>query len=58
MLIQELGGLLNHPRKIDKATVLNETLYYFRNYNGNAFSFKKEKTYNQQLKSILFLFFF
>jgi circadian locomoter output cycle kaput protein len=38
MLIQELGGLLNHPRKIDKATVLNETLYYFRNYNGNIYS--------------------
>lgn len=35
MLIQELGSLLNHPRKIDKATVLNETLYFFRNYNGN-----------------------
>jgi hypothetical protein len=34
-LIQGLGQLLNHPRKIDKATVLSETLYFFRNYNGN-----------------------
>lgn len=34
LLIQELGNLLNHPRKIDKATVLNETLFFFRNYNG------------------------
>lgn len=33
VLIQELGSLLNHPRKIDKATVLNETLFFFRNYN-------------------------
>ncbi|CAF0899407.1 unnamed protein product [Brachionus calyciflorus] len=33
LLIQELGNLLNHPRKIDKATVLNETLFFFRNYN-------------------------
>lgn len=33
-LIHELGGLLNHPRKIDKTTVLNETLLFFRNYNG------------------------
>ncbi len=34
MLIQELGNLLNHPRKIDKSTVLSETLYFFRNFNG------------------------
>lgn len=37
-LIQGLGNLLNHPRKIDKATVLSETLYFFRNYNGNLSS--------------------
>ena len=34
LLIQELGKLLNHPRKIDKASVLNEALYFFRNYNS------------------------
>lgn len=33
-LIIELGSLLNHARKIDKATVLSETLFFFRNYNG------------------------
>ena len=31
VLIQELGSLLNHPRKIDKATVLHEALHFFRN---------------------------
>ena len=39
MLIQELGSLLNHPKKIDKSTVLSETLYFFRNFNGNSFNF-------------------
>lgn len=33
-LIIELGSLLNHARKIDKAAVLSETLFFFRNYMG------------------------
>jgi hypothetical protein len=39
LLIQELGSLLNHPKKIDKSTVLSETLYFFRNFNGIYWSF-------------------
>lgn len=33
-LIIELSSLLNYARKIDKATVLAETLHFIRNYKG------------------------
>ena len=39
VLIQELGSLLNHPRKIDKATVLHEAIYFFKNYKSIVFFF-------------------
>jgi hypothetical protein len=53
-LIQGLGNCLNHPRKIDKATVLSETLFFFRNYNGKFPQF----TRLSDMTRTLYCFFF
>ena len=34
-LIQELSDLLSNNQKVDKTTILSETLDFFKNYNGN-----------------------
>jgi hypothetical protein len=34
MLIQELSELLSNNQRIDKTTVLSETLDFFKNYNS------------------------
>ena len=34
MLIQELSELLSNHQKIDKTTVLSDTLDFFKSYNG------------------------
>jgi hypothetical protein len=34
MLIQEISDLLGNNQKVDKTTILSETLNFFKNYNG------------------------
>ncbi len=36
-LVQELSDLLSNNQKVDKTTILSETLDFFKNYNGDSF---------------------